>query len=250
MIIPPVIVSVSPRDSEIHRRTFASLRVAGFAVIHATCEPGTILEPIKGVVKVHASRRGQWRNFVEALRIGIATEAPYFVTLEDDVELCCGAAEYVARVGWPSADCGCVQLYCALPLKVYPIGRRSRLSDVHALDLLGACALMFRRDAAEILVEWADKMGWRGDTAGIIEDPVEKKAADTFVGEVLTLKRLSIWAHNPSLANHIGGKSTLGHTSKSINPLLAENPNRKPLNFPGVDADLNAIFSEELRCAS
>lgn len=250
-MVIPVIVSVSPRDTEIHRRTFAAIRGAGFKVVYASCEPGTFLDPVDAVARSHRARRGQWRNFVEALKIGLATDEPYFVTLEDDVELCRGTAEYLARAGWPAADCGCVQLYSAFPLSVYPVGRRSRLSDVHALDLLGACALMFCREAAEILVEWADNMGWRGDTSGIIEDPAEKKAADTFIGEVLTLKRLSIWTHNPSLANHIGGTSTLGHNSKSVNPQLTENPNRKPLNFPGIDADPSAIFSEELlQCAS
>lgn len=247
----PAIVSVSPREAEIHRRAFASINGAGFSVVHASCEPGTTLrDPISGVAKLHAERRGQWRNFIEALKIGLSTDSKYFVTLEDDVELCRGTADLIDRAGWPAPDCGCVQLYSAAPLSVYPVGRRSQLSTVHALDLLGACALLFRRDAASILVEWADTKGWRGDTTGIIDDPAEKKAADTFVGEVLTFHRMSIWSHNPSLANHIGDASTLGHTSKSVNPLLTENPNRKPLNFPGIDADLNAIFSEELRCAS
>lgn len=239
----PVIVSVTDRDSTIHRRTFAAARGAGFTRIYATVEPGVNLDVFDPeFTMVHEDRRGQWRNFVEALRIGIATEATYFITLEDDVELCKGTRELLHRMGWPELDCGCLQLYSANPLNGYPYGRRFRLDIVHALDLVGACALMFRRDAALDLVESAETEGWHGDVRGLepINEPEKKKASDTFVGEVLTRREYTVWSHNPTLANHIGEESTLGHAKES--------PTRIPLNFPGIDADLTTIFVEELKC--
>jgi len=234
----PVVVSVTPRDSTVHRRTFASIRGAGFTRVFATCEPGTDTGGCEGFVVIHDERRGQWRNFVEALRIGIATEAVYFLTMEDDVELCRGTAAFLALTNWPWADCGWRQLYSSAPVQRYPRGRRSRLDKTIALDLIGACALLFRRDAAITLVKWAEENGWRGDAPGTIDDLASKKAADTFVGEVLTLSGYSIWSHNPTIANHIGEESTLGHAKVS--------PNRIPLDFPGIDADLLQIFAEEL----
>lgn len=235
----PVAVTVSPRDSNIHRRTFDSILAAGFQIVRATCEPGTVGENLGVPYFIHAERQGQWRNFANALRAGVKSQQPYFITAEDDVEFCRGTAAFLLAAGWPAKDCGCLQLYSAMPLASYPVGRRSELDDQNALDLCGACALMFRRDAATALLEWADNKGWRGDTTATVEDPVEKKAADTFVGEVLTMLGFSVWAHNPSIVNHIGDKSTLGHDNW-------DRPNRRTLNFPGVDADLNKIFAEEL----
>lgn len=244
----PVIMTAAHRDPVIHSRSCRSIVSAGFRNVTVLCEPGTIQDAFTGArVLVHAGRQGQWRNFIAALRTGVASGSVCFITIEDDVELCRGAAELIAKVGWPADKCGCVQLYSAYPLREYPFGRRSELSIIHALDLLGACALLFRRDAAMALIQWADEKGWRGDVMTVVDDPSKKKAADTFVGEVLTFFGYSIWAHNPTIANHIGTESTLGH---AVDPKKPDYRNREPLNFPGVDADLNAIFSEELRCGS
>ncbi len=237
----PVIVSVAPRDT--HRRTFASIRAAGFERIIATCEPGTDTGNIDAECRINSERLGNWRNFVEALRIGLSLDVPYFVTAEDDIEICRGVQDFLVGSEWPDRKCGCLQLYSSMALDAYQRGRRFRLDDEHAFDLAGACALVFRRDAAQSLVWWADNKGWRGHAAGTIDEPERKAAADTFVGEVLTLMGYSIWAHNPTLVNHIGEKSTMGHH-------VYKNPYRKPLNFPGVDADLESIFTEEMKACA
>lgn len=239
----PVVVSVTPRAKEIHQRTFAAIREAGFDKVYASCEPGTDTEQIDAELVTHSEKQGQWRNLVQALRIGIGTESPYFITLEDDVELCQGAAELIRILGWPDDKCGCLQLYTSKKLRNYPRNRRFELAITETLDLLGACALMFRRKAAIDLVEWADTKGWRGDTVIVVNEPSKKKAGDTFVGEVLTFLKYKIWIHNPTIANHIGKESTLGHhTSKS--------DNREQLNFPGIDADLQKIFARDIQCVS
>ena len=236
----PVVVSVAPRDAEIHKRTFASIHGAGFDSVFATCEPGVVEEHVDAVIAPHSVRQGQWRNFIQALRLGVSRNTAYFITAEDDVEFCKGTADFLARAGWPEADCGCLQLYSAKPMECYHVGRRSELSTLHSLDCLGACALMFRRDAAIALIQWADTKGWRGHANGNIDDPQRQEAADTFVGEVLTFLGYSIWTHNPSIVNHIGIVSTISdHNDRT-------GPNRQALNFPGIDADLKSIFAEEL----
>lgn len=238
----PVVASVAPRAASLHKRTFASVRAAGFSRVFASCEPGVDVSHVDANITLHPDKRGQWRNFLEVLKIGIATGDGYFITVEDDIEMCKGTAEFLSNTGWPAPDCGCLALYSSLfALQHYPSGRRSRLSEKHAKWLLGACALMFRRDAAIALLDWGEKRGWRGDVDTTIEDPASKKSSDTYVGEVLTTLGYSIWSHNPTLVNHIGAESTLGHPSgiKSIT--------RQPMSFPGVNADLAAIFAEELR---
>lgn len=236
--IPAVIVT-SPRPREIHVRTVEAAKRAGFAPLLASCEPGTDLEPLADVVAYpHSEKQGQWRNFIAALRYGLSLNVPYFLAMEDDVELCRGSMKLLTKLGWPSADCGCLQLYSAAPLHKYPVGRRFQLEPVNAYDLLGACAMVLRRSAAIALVE-SSETGWRGITNGVIEEPERKEAADTYVGEVLSDLGFGIWAHNPTLANHIGDVSTLGHPNNNVN--------RLPLNFPGIDANLDTIFSEELK---
>jgi len=105
--------------------------------------------------------------------------------------------------------------------------------------MLGACAVLFRADAAKALVDWTKSNEWRGDTGATIEQPEQKKAGDTFIGEVLTTLGFSIWTHNPSIVDHIGtDQSTLGREcrrygkhprqrseyAKHIHTLFAENP--------------------------
>lgn len=235
----PVIVSVAPREAETHQRTFASLLATGFERIIAMCEPGTDIVGIPAECRVNPERFGNWRNFVQALRIGLSLNVPYFMTAEDDIELCRGVHDFLVRSEWPDRKCGCLSLYSSRQLENYPTGRRFRVDDEHALDFAGACAFMFSRDAAQSLLWWADNKGWKGHAAGTIVEPERKEAADTFVGEMLTLMGYSIWAHNPTLVNHIGKKSTMANHD---NP----SPYRMPLNFPGVDADLRTIFRDEI----
>jgi hypothetical protein len=101
--------------------------------------------------------------------------------------------------------------------------------------MLGACALLWNHEAAEQLVKWADEKGWRGDVTRVIDDPVDKKAGDTFVGEVLTFLGWEIWMHLPSLVGHIGINSTLGHQSQGVDD------NREAADFPGERTDAREV---------
>lgn len=233
----PVFMTAAPRDQDTQWQSIQSVYAAGFSSLTILAEPGTELPSSPATVLEHAEQRGQWRNLIAALRAGVASGAPQFITMEDDVILHPQLGTFLASEKWPDERCGCVQLYAAEKLrKRYHRGGRSKLRPQDALDLLGCCALLFGSEAATTLVDWADRHGWRGDTCGIIEAPSEKKAGDTFVGEVLVQQGYDIWIHNPSLADHIGHESTMGHHNK-------ETPNRRPLDFPGVSSDLFSIFT-------
>lgn len=246
IVDPPVFVMAAPREGSMHVRTLASVFGAGFSRVTVSCEPGTYTNPLKSLFPVasivqHRQRLGQWQHLIAVLRMALAAGRPYFLLVEDDVEVCRDAADLIARTAWPANDCGVVQLYAAESYKnKYPYGVRSRLRPENALDMLGACALLFRLDAAKVLVEWTATNVWRGDTGATIDEPTKKKAGDTFIGEILTQKGFSIWTHNPSIANHIGTEeSTLGHQ-------IFNSPNRRTLAFPGIDADLVKIFEGDL----
>lgn len=234
----PVFMTAAPRDRVTQERAIASVRDAGMGALTILAEPATDLVGYHAIEIIqHSEQQGQWRNLITALRAGIASGAKCFLTMEDDVILHRQTAALLAASEWPSDNCGCLQLYSSERLrKRYHRGGRSKLRPQDALDLLGCCALLFSRGAAKTLVDWADEHGWRGDTGGIIETLCEKKAGDTFVGEVLIQQGYDIWIHNPSIADHIGHESTMGHHNK-------ETPNRRPLDFPGVNSDLFSIFT-------
>jgi len=234
----PVVITASPRDKETHRQCLSSVYTAGFRDVTICCEPGTELSAngVPWCTKIeHRERMGQWRNFVFALKWHLFRSAgDVFCTMEDDIVLCENVAELLEREPWPSHQCGCVQLYAPQAYDRFPVGERSLLTIETSLDMLGACALLFSRAAAQCLVHYADVNGWRGDAYQEIDNPADKKAADTFVGEVLTLEKFLIYTRNPSLADHIGDKSTLGHKG--------DTPRRQALNFPGRTANAMEVF--------
>lgn len=236
----PVFMTAAPRDRETQERAIASVREAGMGPLTILCEPGTeIIGYADATVFHHGEKQGQFRNLIAALRAGIASGSPYFITMEDDVVLHRQTGELLSRSVWPD-NAGCVQLYTAARLAGrYRRGVRSKLRKQDSFDMLGCCALLFSREAATVLVEWADTKGWRGACSHVIEEPSEKKAGDTFIGEVLSFSGLDIWIHNPSLAEHIGEVSTLGHHKESS----TSKASRTTLNFPGQDADLFSIFT-------
>lgn len=247
----PAAMTAAPRGGDTQDRCLRSALAAGFRDLTVYCEPGTTLpawvrESLPTVT--HDERMGQWRNWLFALEATLTTRprAPYLCTLEDDVLFCRGVMDWLESEPWPSPACGCLQLYTSAFYEDYPSGRRSRLADEHALDLLGACAMVFSRAAAECLVEWGRSHGWRGHVyealAAAQTDPAEKEGADTYVGEVLTFRGFEIWIHNPSLAEHIGDDSTLNHQGTM--------PRRRGLRFPGEDANARALFTKETACAS
>lgn len=248
---PPVAMTAAPRERAVHQRCVASVLRAGFSDLTICAEPGTCVCDWRAQglpVVIHGRRLGQWSNFIFSLRhlLQIRPDAPLLCTVEDDVVFCRGVAELLRLHRWPSERCGCLQLYTSAHYDRYPQSQRSRLEPADALDLLGACALVFSRPAAQCLVDWADDYGWRGhvyeSVAAAQTDPADKEGADTYVGEVLTYRGYEIWMHNPSLAQHIGDVSTLGHVDGT--------PRRTGLNWPGEDADAIQLLTQEAPCGS
>lgn len=241
----PVFMTAAPRDKAIQERSIRSVAAAGIGQLTVCSEPGVEFDDLAkwypGVVAIiHEERLGSWRNLVYALRQALRTNAQYVVTMEDDVRLHPQLGTMLASQDWqwPSQSCGCLQLHTSAKYRTkYRRGGRWRLKPSESFDMLGACALMLRRDAVEALVDAADADGWRGDTGAEIIDPKEKKAGDTWIGEVLTRTGFEVWIHNPSVAEHIGTDSTLGHAK------FDSNPNRKTLDYPGDETNLFSIFT-------
>jgi hypothetical protein len=150
------------------------------------------------------------------------------MTVQDDVYFCLGVKHLLDRDLWPSGRCGAVLVYTSARYKSLPDGRLSRLTGKDLRHMSGACAVAFRRTAAVDLVDYGLCRGWRGHGTETIDDPVKKVGIDAFIGEALSNMAYEVWAYAPSLAEHDGEFSALGHGGS--------NGARRGLRFPGVDA--------------
>lgn len=238
----PVALTMAPRYSEpdVHRRCFESMDAAGFHNIHVFHEPGRYDHwPNSATFHGSAVRLGEWQNYILALRtmLDLYPDAGRLMTCQDDVAWCRNAAERVSAMPWPSAKCGAVHAYTSRRYASYATGQVSRLVDVHARCMAGACGLVYSRAAAERLVHIADLIGWRGHTRDFIEELQKKEGVDTFIGETLDDGKFEIWIHNPSMGQHIAKDSTLGHGGPFGSRVAA--------NWPGEQADALELYEDD-----
>lgn len=239
----PVVMAMAPRydEMEVHGVCVGSMAKAGFDHVHVIAEPGRYHAylPDAWTHEMHLRRLGEWQNFIYCLRWIIEhSDSDRFMFCQDDVIWCRDAAELLEIEHWPSERCGCLHAYTSKKYAgCYPVNRISRLLQVHARCMAAACGLVFRRDAAELLVQHADDVGWRGHTRDTIEDPERKEGVDTYVGEVLTDAGYEIWIHNPSLGQHISKSSTLGHGGPFGSRVAA--------NWSGIETSAFTLFPME-----
>lgn len=242
MRVITVALTMAPRYSEpeVHARCFNSMAAAGFRDIHVFHEPGRYDYWPETATRFHGAqqRLGEWHNFIRTLRtmLDLFPHADCLMTVQDDVAWCRNSWERIKSMEWPSQWCGVVHAYTSRKYACYPSGRLSRLNDVHARCMAGACGLIYSRAAAETLVEAADRLGWRGHTRFTIEDPQAKEGVDTYIGEVLTDAGFEIWIHNPSMGQHIAKDSTLGHGGPFGSRVAA--------NWPGEQADALRLYAD------
>lgn len=238
----PVALTMAPRYSEpdVHRRCFESLDAAGFRNIYVFHEPGRYDHWPGNAVRFFGAqqRLGEWHNYIRALRtmLDLHPDAERLVTVQDDVAWCHGSWQRIQSLQWPSQLCGVVHAYTSRRYASYPTGRMSRLNDVHARSMAGACGLIYSRPAAELLVDTADRFGWRGHTRDVIDDPQAKEGVDTYIGETVTVGGFEIWIHNPSMGQHIAKDSTLGHGGPFGSRVAA--------NWPGEQADALGLYAD------
>jgi len=241
------VMTAAPRAENVQARAICSVIDAGFK-LKICAEPDThglfvIMlseSDLSRWTRRYLHRQGQWHNFLNALLFGIRHGDQHFITCEDDILCTRHLAEAAHALPWPSENCGVVQLYTSAGYRDYFTGLQ-KLREDDAMDMLGACCLLWDRKAAIDVLKWGNEKGWRGDSHDTIDDPVEKKAADTFVGEVLTHLGYEIWIHTPTLVEHIGTESSLGH--KVTDPKLFDPKRRQGADFPGEDADAREVCS-------
>ncbi|MGE0606569.1 MAG: glycosyltransferase [Pirellulales bacterium] len=188
-------------------RTLGSLRQAGFdQTIYIGAEPGSVAAKWKapGVqVRRHQRRLGCYPNWLFVARWLLAeTDAPYLLICEDDVEFCDGAAAGVWHGLKTLGDVGYVSLYT--PVRNVELAGVQANPGWHALNLgdssWGALTYAFPREVLAKIVAY------------VAEPPAD--GTDQHVSAQVARLNRNAWFHIPSLAQHVGRTSSLGHPDK------------------------------------
>lgn len=199
-------------------------------------------EPIRRYLTAgHDGRYGNFQGWIRAARLSLALEvdlkeivgvdkSPHeaIIMMEDDAILAPNVLPLLKRDLWPSADCGCVSLYCPA-MTHYSASQaglhkaRIKLPDrpgrVATNNLVGALALVFPRHVLEELAYHPSIKTWPGSHAQA-ENPDtkswERKAVDTWIGRTLLSMGKTVWNYYPSLVQHYEpdptkSNSSLGH---------------------------------------
>jgi hypothetical protein len=188
------------------------------------------------IVRQHRERMGAWRNWVAALdeTLQLAPSADAVLVVQDDTLLCRDAGTWLASRSLPP-QCGCVSVYTSRGYSGYCGRGLQRLPSRFYGDFWGACALLFPRASARLIVRYAAEAGWRGHATVTLADPREKRGIDAFVGTAVQSLGCEIWICNPSLARHDVEHSTLGHGQST-------GYRRRALDYRGDDVSAFAVM--------
>ncbi|WP_013626612.1 hypothetical protein [Rubinisphaera brasiliensis] len=203
-------ITTAPREQVTLQSTVASL-VENRWEPHIFAEPGSNLEGLSNLpIHQNAERLGAWRNWVHCCKTLLdTTRSKYILTVQDDTTIVPGAGEFLESFQWPDG-CGMVSLYTPTQYtKKTPGCHRIRTNS-----LWGACAMLFRRDDLERLMDTKVATNWKGapfKTRKRPREPWEVANVDTAVGKALREMGLAPFFFSPSLSQHIGATSSIGH---------------------------------------
>ncbi|WP_437226563.1 glycosyltransferase family 2 protein [Planctomicrobium sp. SH661] len=234
-------ITSAPRKSPTLARCVESVIAAGFApTVYA--EPGTDVGGLPCPVVVRPERLGCWRNYVQTLRDLLAADplAQAVVIFQDDIIIARETREFLEHDLWPSDRVGAVSLYSP-DFNRYELRRPQGFNRVQSKWIMGACAMVYPRAVAESLARHTD---WRGGAKSVIEDPVKKKAVDTWIGHVLHAEKKHIYYPNPSLCQHIAKTSSIGHGGN--NSLRKGRHFRRSGKFAGEETTPFELFTNSL----
>ena len=213
-----VVVTTAPRQENYLPHTLASLVSNHWEPI-IFAEPGSNLDLV-GQLKViqNSERLGAWRNWVQACRYAIDQKSPYILTMQDDTTVADGTAKFLESFEWPADDCGMVSLYT--PPKYIRNRDHGACNRIITSSLWGACAMLFRREELIRLLDTDVAKNWNGApfrTRTRPREPWEVANVDTAVGKMCRQAGMFPYFFNPSLAEHIGVESSIGHKGYGVN---------------------------------
>ncbi|MGL4464397.1 MAG: glycosyltransferase family 2 protein [Planctomycetia bacterium] len=210
-----IAMTTAPRGVPTLDACLDSLRLAGFdQPVHLFAEPGAPSDDWTrpGVVLHRNERRlGCYPNWLRAAEhLLSATDKPHLLLLEDDGEFCRGAAAALYFGLAHLESIGCLSLYT--PAHNRRAGRHTETGwfPLRAPDRWGTVAQCFPRSVLERFVREADRSHADGTDRHL----------EAFLGR----RGLRWYSHAPSLADHVGECSTLGHATGPANAGIGFRP--------------------------
>lgn len=198
-------VITTPRNDTTVSLTLSELRRGGFdELVHVFCEPGTISDAPIASVEFHlnAERLGALGNWAHCLHwLYGNTKTDYLMICEDDVAYCRGAKQALLDGLKTFNRFGFLSLYT--PKRDAPHSGPSGnwFQANHGRKAWGTQAMCLSRESALLLLEFP-----RLHNENQISGPT-----DSILSECFLLKGIPCYYHRPSLADHLGRKSTIGH---------------------------------------
>ena len=151
---------------------------------------------------------------------------------EDDALFAPNIYDLLQRDLWPSLDCGVVSLYCPKMSQYSTANQglnKTRITTGKSLttagNLVGALALVFPRSVLQEIAYHPSVETWKGShgqASNPNTKPWERKAVDTWIGQVLKDMGKTAWHYSPSLVYHYSpdpkvANSSLGHGTSDRN---------------------------------
>jgi len=195
----------APRYGLNVNESIAEFRRGGFSEpLHIFCEPGTERIAITDQVVVHrnATIQGVVGNWTQCLRwLHANTSSSYLIVAEDDVIYCPSARRTLQHGIERISLFGYLSAYNPRRNEPLMLGRKGWVELNRGRDSWGTLCMCFSRDSAWQLIESGAL-----DAEEQLRGPTDYAVADFFLRT-----GIPCFYHNPSLADHIGRISTVGH---------------------------------------
>lgn len=203
-----VAMTTAPRRMPTFHRALLSLRRAGFSEhVHVFAEPGAwsqIPRPHdeRAVTHDHAVTLGCFENWRHTLTYLLEqTAAPWLLVVQDDAIWAPKSANTLRAATVTRNDLGTGFLSPYVNANDVPPGSVDGWNECRSgWYLWGALALCIPRDAATALLQHPR----------FVKHPVDQQVDAVVAASMLDLERPS-YVHVPSLVDHVGATSTLGH---------------------------------------
>jgi predicted O-methyltransferase YrrM len=186
-------------------RAIVELRYAGFdEEVHLFCEPGTPDPGDLPGVTIHrnSTRLGVVGNWARCLAWLIDnTPADHVLVCEDDVAFCRGARRALEEAISSTGSVGFWSLYTPRRDRSLVGHRRGWVVSNRGRDAWGTQAMCFPRQAAAVLLDYPP----------LREEDQIRGPTDAIVAQCFLDAGLPCYYHNPSLADHLGRVSAVGH---------------------------------------
>lgn len=205
-------MTTAPRANPTLETTVTSLRFGQFSqTVHLFTEPATLPQDWRrdGVV-IHQNQRrmGCYPNWLQMAKWLIEqTDAPYLLLLEDDGLFCRGAAPGLYYGLTHLENIGCLSLYTPNHNYQLHTGVAEGWFALDASDRWGTVAHCFPRS---VLTQFLKQADWS-----------RPEGTDRYLDHFMNVHGLRWYTHAPSLVDHIGIDSTLGHISNDENAGVA-----------------------------